>query len=76
MWIKAARQGNSGLLREIAPRKTHFPAIGSYENLDCVIAALKPQPHGVVCVRVCAHLCEWADMELANTCNEGDKSGA
>lgn len=28
------------------------------------------------CVCVCEQLCEWADMELANTCNEGDKSGA
>lgn len=29
MWIKAARQGKSWLLRETALRKTHFPAIGS-----------------------------------------------
>ena len=29
MWIKATRQGKSGLLREIVLRKTHFPAIGS-----------------------------------------------
>lgn len=29
-----------------------------------------------VCDREGEQLCEWPDTELANTCNEGDKSGA
>lgn len=63
----------SGLLRETTRHKTHFPAIGSSENLDCVIAASQPQPRVGVYVResTCVN---GQDMELANTCNGADKS--